>query len=107
MAGNWRQGAFLNNNGIAVSLIYLPSALIISYIYCLARGYIAERLKRKKVLTAFKKYVAPEIVEEIAKKGDFKIKLGGENRDIAVLFVDIRGFTTMSEALSRSRLWKY
>ncbi len=43
--------------------------------------------------------MAPEIVEEIAKKGDFKIKLGGENRDIAVLFVDIRGFTTMSEAL--------
>ncbi len=93
-------GLSLNNKGITVSLIYLPFALIISYIYCLAIGYIAERLKRKKVLNAFKKYVAPEIVEEIAKKGDFKIKLGGENRDIAVLFVDIRGFTTMSEALA-------
>lgn len=99
IAGELAAGVLLNNNGIAVSLIYLPFALIISYIYSLARGYIAERLKRKKVLTAFKKYVAPEIVEEIAKKGDFKIKLGGENRDIAVLFVDIRGFTTMSEAL--------
>lgn len=99
IGGELAAGVLLNNKGIAVSLIYLPFALIISYIYCLARGYIAERLKRKKVLTAFKKYVAPEIVEEIAKKGDFKIKLGGENRDIAVLFVDIRGFTTMSEAL--------
>lgn len=99
IGGEMAAGVLLNNKGIAVSLIYLPFALIISYIYCLARGYIAERLKRKKVLTAFKKYVAPEIVEEIAKKGDFKIKLGGENRDIAVLFVDIRGFTTMSEAL--------
>jgi adenylate cyclase len=55
----------------------------------LAIGYILESIKRKKVLNAFKKYVAPEIVEEIAKKGDFQIKLGGENRDIAVLFVDI------------------
>lgn len=99
IGGELAAGVLLNNKGIAVSLIYLPFALIISYIYSLARGYIAERLKRKKVLTAFKKYVAPEIVEEIAKKGDFKIKLGGENRDIAVLFVDIRGFTTMSEAL--------
>lgn len=99
IGGELAAGVLLNNKGIAVSLIYLPLALIISYIYSLARGYIAERLKRKKVLTAFKKYVAPEIVEEIAKKGDFKIKLGGENRDIAVLFVDIRGFTTMSEAL--------
>ena len=38
-------------------------------------------------------------MDEISKKGDFHIKLGGENRDIAVLFVDIRGFTTMSEVL--------
>lgn len=99
IGGGLVAGVFLNNQGIAVSLIYLPFALIISYVYSLAIGYIAERMKRKKVLNAFKKYVAPEIVEEIAKKGDFQIKLGGENRDIAVLFVDIRGFTTMSEAL--------
>lgn len=92
-------GVLLNNHGIAVSLIYVPLVLIVSYIYSLALGYIRERRKRKKVLTAFKKYVAPEIVDEIAKKGDFKIRLGGENRDIAVLFVDIRGFTTMSEIL--------
>lgn len=92
-------GVILNNHGISISLLYLPLVSILSYIYSLAWGYIRERRKRKKVLSAFKKYVAPEIVEEIAKKGDFKIKLGGENRDIAVLFVDIRGFTTMSEVL--------
>ena len=93
-------GVGLNNNGKAISLIYFPIMLAVSYIYCLAIGYILESIKRKKVLNAFKKYVAPEIVDEIAKKGDFQIKLGGENRDIAVLFVDIRGFTTMSEVLS-------
>lgn len=92
-------GIILNNHGIAISLIYTPLVLLLSYIYSLAWGYIRERRKRKKVLSAFKKYVAPEIVDEISKKGDFKIKLGGENRDIAVLFVDIRGFTTMSEVL--------
>ncbi len=89
----------LNNHGITLSLIYMPVILILSYIYCLATGYIIEIIRRKKVVNAFKKYVAPEVVEEIAKKGDFQIKLGGENRDIAVLFVDIRGFTTMSEIL--------
>ena len=56
-------------------------------------------IKNKGIINAFKKYVAHEVVEEISKKGDFTIKLGGENRDIAVLFVDIRGFTTMSEIL--------
>ncbi len=93
-------GVFLNNQGLTISLLYLPLVLVISYVYCLALGYVTEGLKRKKVLNAFKKYVAPEIVEEIAKKGDFSVKLGGENRDIAVLFVDIRGFTTMSEILT-------
>lgn len=100
IAGELIVGVALNNNGKAISLVYFPIMLIVSYIYCLAIGYILETIKRKKVLNAFKKYVAPEIVEEIAKKGDFQIKLGGENRDIAVLFVDIRGFTTMSEVLT-------
>ncbi len=92
-------GVMLNNNGTTISLCYLPIVAGASYIYCLAIGYILEKIKRKKVVNAFKKYVAPEVVEEISKKGDFKIELGGENRDIAVLFVDIRGFTTMSEVL--------
>lgn len=92
-------GVFLNNHGKAISLIYSIVVLLLSYMYCLGVRYLLERLKRKKVINAFKKYVAPEVVEEIAKKGDFTIKLGGENRDIAVLFVDIRGFTTMSEIL--------
>lgn len=92
-------GVFLNNHGKAISLVYGIVMLLLSYVYCLGIRYLLERLKRKKVINAFKKYVAPEVVEEIAKKGDFTIKLGGENRDIAVLFVDIRGFTTMSEIL--------
>lgn len=92
-------GITLNNNGKSISLVYAIIILIVSYVYCLAIGYILEKIKRKKVINAFKKYVAPEVVEEISKKGDFSIKLGGENRDVAVLFVDIRGFTTMSEIL--------
>ncbi len=91
--------SWINNNGQSYSVIYFPIVLVLSFIYSLAINYLLEVRKKKKVLNAFRKYVAPQIVEEIAKKGDFEIKLGGENRDIAVLFVDIRGFTTMSEAL--------
>lgn len=93
-------GIFLNENHYCIHLLYLPLMILVSYIYCLCLGYIAEKIKQRKVIAAFKKYVAPEVVEEIAKKGDFKIQLGGENRDVAVLFVDIRGFTTMSEVLT-------
>ena len=89
----------INNNGYSFSVIYFPFIIVLSFFYSIVINYLSEVRKKKKVLNAFQKYVAPQIVEEIAKKGDFEIKLGGENRDIAVLFVDIRGFTTMSEAL--------
>ena len=94
----------INEAGTSFFIIYLPLMLIISFIYSVGIHYILENAKRRRVLTAFKKYVAPQIVDEISKKGDFEIKLGGENRDIAVLFVDIRGFTTMSEALEPERV---
>jgi adenylate cyclase len=77
----------------------LPLIALVSYVYAIAINYITEKARKQKVLNAFRKYVAPQIVEEISKKGEFEIELGGRNRDIAVLFVDIRGFTTMSEAL--------
>ncbi|MBO4863734.1 MAG: adenylate/guanylate cyclase domain-containing protein [Eubacterium sp.] len=94
----------LNNRGLAFSIIYLPLFLLLSFVYSLGLHYLFEKARERKVLNAFRKYVAPEIVQEIAQKGDFEIKLGGENRDIAVLFVDIRGFTTMSEALEPEKV---
>lgn len=89
----------LNNRGMTYSIVYMPLIAFISFIYSLAIHYIIEKAKKQKVINAFRKYVAPQIVEEISKKGDFTIELGGQNKDIAVLFVDIRGFTTMSEVL--------
>lgn len=102
----FRSGVILNNKGISVSLIYLPVMLVISYMYCLAFRYLIERRKKREVINAFKKYVAPEVVAEISKSGEFTVNLGGQERDIAVLFVDIRGFTTMSEALEPTEVVK-
>lgn len=90
----------LFRGGVVISLIELPLLVVLIYIGQLVLWYFDEVLARRRVVSAFKKYVAPQVVEEIAKKGDFNIVLGGENRHIAVLFVDIRGFTPMSEALS-------
>ena len=91
--------AAVNNRGYSFSVIYFPLVLVLAYIYVIVMTYLLEKARKKKVLNAFKKYVAPEIVDEISKSGEFNVKVGGENRDIAVLFVDIRRFTTMSEAL--------
>ena len=62
--------------------------------------YAGEWFSKRRIMKEFKKYVAPQVLEQMNKDGELSIKLGGEARDIAVLFVDIRGFTTLSEALS-------
>lgn len=62
--------------------------------------YVTEWLSKRRIMKEFRKYVAPQVLEKMNKNGELTIKLGGESRDVAVLFVDIRGFTTLSEALS-------
>jgi adenylate cyclase len=73
-------------------------AVVIAIIY-VAVHYYKARMAKRSIEKAFSKYVAPQVVEEIAKDGTYELKLGGENRDVAVMFVDIRGFTTLSESL--------
>ena len=93
-------GKFLYGKGIELSLFTFPILLIAIYLIQLIGSYIEERLRRNRMVSAFKKYVAPQVVDELVKHDKFEITLGGENRDVAVMFVDIRGFTSMSEALS-------
>lgn len=92
-------GLILYNNNLIIPLIYIPVFLFLAYLISLIKSYLFEAVEKKKITSVFKKYVAPQVVDEIMKSGGYHIKLGGENRHIAVLFVDIRGFTPMSESL--------
>lgn len=92
-------GLICYQNGLELPLIILPVFLSLLYVFQLVKHYLAERNKRKQVLNAFQKYVAPQVVEELSKSGEFQLVLGGECRQIACLFVDIRGFTPLSESL--------
>ncbi len=86
-------------SGVEVRVLEPCLAVLTLYTIKLVIGYGSETAKKRKILGAFRKYVAPEVVEEIAASGDYQLHLGGECRNIAVLFVDIRGFTPMSEGL--------
>ena len=86
----------LYENALLLPILVLPLMLLLSYAVNVILGYIAEIKRRKQIVGVFKQYMAPQIVDEISKQKDFKVELGGERRHIAVLFVDIRGFTTMS-----------
>lgn len=85
--------------GWIVPVALIPVCLLVIYLLQVIRGYLAEIMRRRRVINVFKQYVAPQVVDKISKDRDFELVIGGENRHIAVLFVDIRGFTTMSESL--------
>jgi adenylate cyclase len=52
-----------------------------------------------KVKNTFKRYVSKQVVDELL-DDDSKLNLGGEKREVTILFSDIRGFTSMSEKMS-------
>ena len=85
--------------GLILHVVYVPLGVTILYIGSVAVHAVRENMKRRQITDTFKRYVAPEIVKELIDKEGDTLKLGGKSCDIAVLFVDIRGFTTMSEKL--------
>lgn len=92
-------GGILFSGGYLWDNLTVPVMAVIIAVYFIALHYYKARAAKMSIEKAFSKYVAPQVVKEIAKNGNYEIRLGGENRDIAVLFVDIRGFTPLSESL--------
>lgn len=89
----------LYSQGLVLRVLWVPVGVTVLYVGCIALNYIRAALERRRITGTFKRYVAPEIVNELLKEGTDALELGGRLTDIAVLFVDVRGFTTMSERL--------
>lgn len=60
--------------------------------------FATERARRREVVRAFGHYVAPDVVRQIVSRPDL-LNLGGEKREMTILFADIRGFTPICEAM--------
>ncbi len=64
---------------------------------------LTEEKEKKAIQGMFSNYVSKSVVDELLKHPE-KLELGGEDKEITVLFSDIRGFTTLSEKLSPQEL---
>ncbi len=60
-------------------------------------NYIQEESRRREIRSAFSQYLSPDVVEQIARDPS-KLILGGETKEMTILFSDVRGFTSISEA---------
>ncbi len=85
--------------GWVLHVLWVPLAVTVLFIGSVAANYIRAQKEKRRVTDTFGRYVDPAILKELLVQGGSAEDLGGKLFDIAVLFVDIRGFTTMSEAL--------
>ena len=86
-------------NKIYYPFMDLVFGLLVVYIAYIGFKYGEEYIIRHRTVNVFKKYVAPQVVDKALKSVDYKVNVEGEKRHIACLFVDIRGFTPLSEGL--------
>lgn len=85
--------------GLLLHPLWLPLAVTVLFIGSIAANYIRAAREKRRVTNTFGYYVDPGIMRQLLERGPEALELGGKLYDIAVLFVDIRGFTTMSEML--------
>ena len=90
---------FLFKNGIQLELFYPLAEVALVFMGINAQRFLAEEKERERIKMTFQSYVAPEVVNEILKHPD-RLHLGGERRELTIMFSDIRGFTTLSETLA-------
>ncbi len=88
---------------ILLSTLYPLLSLSLGYVATEAYGNMVVERKSRFYRKAFSTYVPPQVVEEIIREPE-RLSLGGEKREITVLFADIRDFTSLAESMEPERL---
>jgi adenylate cyclase len=93
----------LFNAGLIVSFVYPLLALILSGVGSLAVQLVTEAFERIRTVDLFARFVPENVVDEVLKSAD-GLRLGGIQRAGTVMFTDLRGFTSFSEALKPAQV---
>jgi adenylate cyclase len=77
-----------------VSFNMLVALLVYLHVYTVK--FISELLQKLQIKKQFGTYLSPAMVEKLQKNPEL-LQLGGESRELSIMFTDVRGFTTISE----------
>ncbi len=88
---------------IIVEMVKPTFSLSLTYIFAIVHRYFGEEQEKIKYKGILQHYVAPTVVKQVVNDID-GLKLGGESRELTLLFSDIEGFTGISEKLSPQQL---
>jgi adenylate cyclase len=98
--GGFRQFGVLSDPlypSLAVLMLYLVQSMLV---------YLRTEGERRQVRQAFSRYMSPDVVEMVARNPAL-LQLGGVNRDMTVLFSDVRNFTKRSERLDAGAVTQF
>lgn len=82
--------------GIWLNTVYPLLALVVTYTVVTVYHYLTEQRERVKVKQTFRQYVPALVIEDMLKHPE-RLKMGGEEKVLTVLFSDLEGFTSYSE----------
>jgi len=86
--------------------VYPTLAVLAVYIPTTAARFVQTESEKAFVREAFGRYLSPALVERLAENPG-RLSLDGEDRELTILFSDIRSFTTLSEAMSPGQLTQF
>lgn len=98
-------GNLLYNSGRIVDFVNPPVALAVATVSALGYREVAQRASQRETQDLFGRYVSPQVARELIERADQgELQLGGELREVTILFGDIRGFTPLSTQMPPQEL---
>jgi adenylate cyclase len=88
---------FYTQHRLLVDFTYPLLSTTAIYLTLIFAAFVREQAQRRQIRSAFGQYLSPALVEQLAHSPE-KLVLGGEEREMTIMFSDVRGFTTISES---------
>jgi len=91
---------------LVLSAVYPGLQLIVTSFSLISYKYFTEEREKKRMKQTFQHYLDPNVIEQVMNQPD-GLKLGGDKRELSVLFSDIRGFTSFSEKMAPTEVVEF
>jgi len=94
-------------HGFLLGPVYPVLGSFIPFSILGAVNYVRTDAEKRAIRTQFEHFLAPEVIAEIAKNPGRYLTPGGVERELSILFCDVRGFSTITESMAPQRVIRF